>query len=302
MGKSWLERINIVRSKLDRTVKYIYLSRGNVTEFSYIDKNDPKDIICVPTQTGCKMGCKFCFLTDYDLAVRNLAPEEISLPTVSMVHRLSLTEKPARKQVLLVSFMGCGEPLNNIENVIEAMKSLRRSFFEKYHIVRFAVATLMPHEKLAENLILAVKKENLPVKLHLSLHTPDAKVRKEIMPAAIPADQSLDLLEKFRKETDNSVEVHYSLIDGVNDRDVDMQKLSALLKTRGIPVKFLIYNEKPSVTFRQSKRVSEFRKHLEREGIASEFYIPPGGDIGSSCGQFLMDYYAEYNSNKKSKE
>ena len=85
-----LEFLEKIKSKLDRTVKYIFLSRGQVIEFSYIDKNDGKDIICAPTQTACRLGCKFCFLSDYDLEVRNLTPEEISIPDSLYFERLRI--------------------------------------------------------------------------------------------------------------------------------------------------------------------------------------------------------------------
>ena len=115
------------------------------------------------------------------------------------------------------------------------------------------------------------------------------------MPGASPLHGSIEQVKKFMSLTGNSAEIHYALINKVNDRDKDLKMLVELLENTGIPVKFLIYNEKPSVEFAASLRVNYFRKVLERRGIKTEFYIPPGRDIGSSCGQFLMDYYEKFN-------
>jgi len=104
-------------SKTDRTVKYIFLSRNQVLEVSYIDKQDGKDIICVPTQTGCNLGCEFCHLTDQNLQldVRNLETQEIAATIEYVLDDLGLENK--KDKTLLISFMGAGEPLLNIDNI-----------------------------------------------------------------------------------------------------------------------------------------------------------------------------------------
>ncbi len=288
-----------VSSKVDKTVKFIFLARGQVIEFSYINKDDGKDIICVPAQTACNLGCKFCFLSDYDLEVRNLEPEEIIFPIDYVVKDMNLLTRPDRNKVFLISFMGCGESLRNIKNVIDSCNRIRDKYCEDYKVVRFAVASLMPRIKLMQKFTDEVRKHKLPLKFHLSLHSPDSEVRKKIMPSASSIAESVILTEFFVRYTGNSAEIHYSMIEGVNDRPEDLSALTRLLKNRGIPVKFLVYNEKPSVDFKGSSRVDYFRNHLESEGIATEFYNPPGADIGSSCGQFLMDYYEKYNKRKK---
>lgn len=290
--------LNIVRSKLDATVKYVFLSRGEIVEFSFIDKDDGKDIICVPTQTACRLGCKFCYLSDYELKVRNLAAREIAEHVDHVIKDLGLEWRLDRNRVLLVSYMGCGEPLLNVTGTIAAATLLRERHWTAYETIRFAVASLIPRLDRMREFTEAVAREKLQLKFHLSLHSPDDAVRKELMPGSSPIGPSLDLVDKFRDRTGNAAEIHYSLIAGVNDRDEDLSGLVALLRGRGISVKFLMYNEKPSAAFQESKRVAEFRNALESAGIATEHYRPPGWDIGSSCGQFLMDYYAKYNRKK----
>ncbi len=119
-----------VWSKEDATVKFIFRA-PEIIEFSYINKSDGKDIICAPTQTSCNLGCKFCFLSDYKLKVRNLQPEEITTPIDYVVEKLGLLSLEKRNKVLLVSFMGCGEPLLNLINVITAAKTIREKYAKK---------------------------------------------------------------------------------------------------------------------------------------------------------------------------
>lgn len=298
-----LELLQKVKSKVDNTVKFVFLSRGQIIEFSYIDKNDGKDIICVPTQTGCRLKCKFCFLSDYDLAVRNLTAVEISSGVDYVIKDLRLLEKEKPNSVLLISYMGCGEPLCNLRGLIGSCINIRDDYAGKYIIVRFGVASLIPKLDAMRNLIDLVQMHKLQLKFHLSLHSPDAKTRKFLAPAAKGIAGSLALVELFMLRTGNSAEMHYALIDGVNDRTEDLLGLIALLKgagipDRGIPVKFLVYNEKPSLDFKCSEKIQEFRSALEAEGIKTEYYHPPGWDIGSSCGQFLMEYYEKFNTKK----
>ncbi|MDO8430266.1 MAG: radical SAM protein [bacterium] len=290
-----LKLLDKVYSKVDKTVKFVFLSRGQIIEFSYINKDDGKDIICVPVQTACNLMCEFCFLSDYDLQVRNLTPKEIAPCIDYVVQDLNLLTRLNRNKVFLISFMGCGEPLLNIQNVIESCRQIRDKYQKNYQVVRFAVASLIPKMELMEKFVDSVRKNQIPLKFHLSLHSPDFKARKWLMPAASSIRESIDAVLYFMKCTNNSAEIHYALIDGVNDREEDLFKLVELLKNRNIPIKFLVYNKKPSASFIKSPRIDYFRKILEKEGIATEFYIPPGADIGSSCGQFLMDYYEKYN-------
>lgn len=292
-----LRFIKKIPSKADNTVKYVFrTATGEIVELSYIKKDgDNKDIICASTQTSCNLGCKFCFLSDYDLKVRNLKAEEISLPIDYIIKDLALPKNINPSEVLLISFMGCGEPLLNLENVIAAAKLVRAKYNSAYPVVRFAIATLIPHPKYMDKLIKMVKAEGLLVKLHLSLHSPDSEVRAELMPAAHSIEESISLLNKFRLTTDNHVEIHYAMIDGINDRNQDLSSLIKLFSNSGIPIKFLVYNQKPSLDLKESPRVAFFREELAKHGIVTEFYIPPGRDVGSSCGQFLMEYYEIFN-------
>ena len=284
---------SIVKSKKDKTIKFVFLSNNQIIEFSYINKDDGKDIICAPTQTACNLGCKFCFLSDIKLPVRNLETYEIVAPIIFMIRALGLTGKQDSNKTLLISYMGCGEPLLNLENVITASCEIRNKVSDKYQTVRFAVASLIPQISLMEKFIEGVTKNNLKMKFHLSLHSPDIIVRKALMPATELIEESIKLVEKFMHITGNSAEIHYALIKNINDRENDLNELINLLRNRNIPVKFLAYNKKPNQDMEESEKVNHFRAMLGLAKIETEFYLPPGQDIGSSCGLFLMDYYLD---------
>jgi 23S rRNA (adenine2503-C2)-methyltransferase len=198
------------------------------------------------------------------------------------------------KKMLLVSYMGCGEPLLNWDNVISSMVRINNNFSP----CRFAIATLIPAAAWYHffDSIHYIKDEKLDVKIHLSLHFTREDVRKGWMPAAMPIEASVAALEFYRKFTGQSVEVHYALIDDVNDGDEEAGELGELLQNRDIPVKFLQYNKRSSLNCIPSSRVSDFMYIVGDYGVRCEYYIPPGLDVGASCGQFLLDYYMKYNA------
>lgn len=293
-----MQLIDKICSTVDKTVKFIFqLDCGLITEVAYINKDDGKDILCVSCQTACKLACKFCFTTDAlgKIRTRSLTGEEI-VSVVSSAY--DLLELAKNERMLLISYMGCGEPLCNTSGILSSMRNLR----DKYKQIRFAIATLIPHYLWTDffRLVQEVQIYKFNLKLHLSLHFTNDEVRQEWMPAALPIGPAVAMLEFYRKLTGNSVEVHYALIDGVNDHMCDADALAKLLGNRDIPVKLLQYNEREVVPEKHSEpdAVQRFMDNLERQGIKTEYYVPPGKDCGASCGAFLLDYYLKYNGVK----
>ena len=282
-----------VKSERDNVTKYIFNTEDNlIVEVSYINKDDGKDIICVPCQTMCNLACKFCHTTEYigKIKNRNLTSYEIT-DTVNHIYDHQKLE--GLNRLLLVSFMGCGEPLENVSEVIIAMVRLKLDSFSP---VRFAVATGIPKKNVKEffEFTSKVKFHRLDVKLHLSLHYTDDKLRKEWMPSTMDILPTLDAAQFFKSYTGNKVEIHYALIEGLNDGIQDGLDLLSMLQSRGFNVKILFYNEKESLEVKPSDQYEFFRELLTNNHVECEYYIPPGIDIGSSCGMFLMDYYLEF--------
>jgi len=284
-----LEKIN---STLDKTIKYVFkLEDGLITELAYIDNNTDKDIICVSSQTACQMNCRFCFTSDYlnEIQTRNLQYIEISDCVDFIYNDLSLGQR-----MLLVSYMGCGEPILNWNDVVRSMLQIRR----KYNPCRFAIATIIPKFSWHRffDLTSEIKKHKLPVKMHLSLHFTDDETRSEWMPNALEIIPSLAALEFYKYITGNSVEIHYTLIDRFNDYKNEAECLGNLLKGRDIPVKLLKYNARPCLKYVPSENVKNFMLILSAYVEKIEYYEPPGKSVGASCGELLMDYYLKYNS------
>lgn len=273
-----------VDSAVDNASKFVFkTSTKDLIEFNYIDNGSSKDIICSATQTSCKQGCVFCFLTALNLPVRHLTSDQIVYGVSNVIRHCRNKDN----NTLLISFMGAGEPLINKDNVIKAAKIIHSLYKNKYETVRFAIATIMPSAKLMKEFTKQVKESGLNFKVHLSLHSTSDNSQKEIMPKAGNIRESIDLLINYSLETDNETEIHYTLIKDVNDTDADIVRLVNLFRETGITIKFLDFVE--SGELRASSRVLLFREHLKLAGIKTEFYIPPGRDIGTSCGQFLID-------------
>jgi 23S rRNA (adenine2503-C2)-methyltransferase len=288
-----------IKSSIDNTRKFIFVNNNRqVMEIAYIDHADDKDSLCVPTQSACSMACKFCHTTDVlgKIKAANLWSGEIVEGVETAYKELGLAGRP---RTLLVSFMGCGEPLENDFEVLQTMRALTSSFSGRVPLIRFGMATLMPRcsagtfVRLAE----AVKAEKIPLKVHLSLHFTQDELRRKWMPRAMDIAPSINLLEFYSMYTGNPVEVHYTLIDGVNDSDEDACRLGMLLRGRGVDVKLLRFNPKAGEPYQPTpaEGVKIFEGMLgEGFGVVSECYNPPGTDIGASCGQFMMDYYVKY--------
>ena len=281
-----------VFSKLDSTIKYVFVNNDNFTlEFSYINKNDGKDIICVPNQTMCNMACKFCHCTEY---IGKIKSEKLSwLDLVDGIQYIISDLGLRYDKMLLISFMGIGEPILNHENIIKTMLH----FYKKREMIniRFAIATCIPKNHWIEffNFTNSIKQLGLPVKLHLSLHYTDESIKKEWMPASLDIFSSINAVNFYRLVTGNKVEIHYALIDGLNDSEQDAIYLSQLLENKNMVVKFLFFNEKESLDYHRSNKdkLDIFKKYFDEWELEFEYYTPPGLDIGASCGQFFMDNY-----------
>lgn len=276
---------NTVKSKQDATIKFVVgYDDGTKAEVSYIDKNDGKEIICCPTQTSCRMGCKFCFLTSAGdkLKARSLTADEMTNSVM-----LAIKENPLKGKKLLVSYMGSGEPLLNWREMVVSMLQINVLVPES----RFAFATSLPKAAAGEfiDMINYVSKLNLDIKAHLSLHFTTDADRQEYMPASLDIATSITLLELYKNLAKHRVEVHYTLMDGVNDGPKHALELRRLLGNRGIPLKLLYYSENPALDVHRSNYVDKFMNLLKTQDLEVEFYQPPGQDIGASCGQFFVE-------------
>lgn len=282
----------VVNSTIDNTRKYIFYTVDKlVIEFSYINKNDGKDIICIPSQSFCNLGCKFCHTSDFIGIIknRNLSSDELLFGIDYIYNDLKLNKN---KRILLISVMGLGEILFNIDNLIEVFTNVKN----KYDVyTRFSFATSLPKNKYNEffRFTRLIEKNKLDVKLHLSLHYTNDILRDKWMSNSLEIKPSLLAVEMYNLITKNPVEIHYTLIDGLNDSIEDAIKLTELIKDKNFNVKFLYYNEKETLEYKHSDliKVNNFSNLFDKNNISYEYYKPVGYDIFAGCGMLAIENY-----------
>ena len=278
-----LETVDVKVSGVDGTRKYLFrLNDGNVIE-SVLMRYHHGNSVCVSSQVGCRMGCRFCASTLDGLA-RNLLPSEI----LEQVYRIQAS---TGERVSNVVVMGSGEPFDNYENLVRFIRLL--SDENGLHIsqrnITVSTCGLVPQ-------IRRFAGEGLSVTLALSLHAPDDEVRKTLMPVAnrYSLKEVLPACMEYYEKTGRRLTFEYSLVAGVNDSRREAERLARLLKhTRG-HVNLIPVNPIRERNFKQSDReaVEAFRSVLENHGLTATVRREMGRDIGGACGQLRKSYLA----------
>lgn len=271
-------------SKLDGTIKYLFSLRdGNCVE-SVIMKYEHGNTICISSQVGCRMGCKFCAST-IGGKVRDLTPAEL-------LGQVIAAQRDSGERISNIVMMGIGEPLDNYDNV---MKFLRLVGDEKglnigYRHISLSTCGIVPN-------IYRLAEEDLPITLSISLHAPDDATRSEIMPINKKwgVDELLDACREYFSITKRKISFEYTLISGKNDTRENALKLAKLLngklrsrtQTMPIHVNLIPVNEVSESGFVRSDKeaVARFAKTLEEKGICATVRRKLGSDINASCGQ-----------------
>lgn len=261
-------------SSLDETVKYlIELSDGNIVE-TVLMSYEHGYSICISTQVGCRMGCRFCAST-MDGLIRNLTPSEIE-------GQVRAVSDDSGKRISSIVVMGIGEPMDNYDNLVAALRALNNPDGMGIGIRHITVSTCgLPEgiKRLAE--------ENLPVTLALSLHAPTDAIRKTIMPAAKIAtiEELLELTDNYAKKTGRRVTFEYALIRGVNDSIKCAEELGSLLSGRLCHVNLIEANPVQGRDFKRGANKREFVNILSRHNVTATVRRELGKDISASCGQ-----------------
>jgi 23S rRNA (adenine2503-C2)-methyltransferase len=232
----------------------------------------PRDGVCVSTQVGCAVGCSFC-MTGRDGLLRQLGSAEIVAQAV-----LART----RRQVDKVVFMGMGEPAHNMDNVLEAIDLL-------------GTAGGIPHKNLVFSTVGDRRVfERLPqgrVKpaLALSLHTTSFELRARLLPKAPHLDPAelVALGEAYARATGYPIQYQWTLLEGINDGDAELEGIVRLLKGKYAVMNFIPYNEIDGLDYRRpaSERMAEMSRYLHRHGILAKLRQSAGQDVDGGCGQ-----------------
>ena len=273
---SW-EKIKIVKKEEDHlTKKYLFELLDNNHVEAVLMYHDYGISICISSQVGCNMGCKFCESGRLK-KVRNLS-------TYEMVMQILLAEADIKERISSVVIMGIGEPLDNYDNVINFIKIINDAKGLAIGARHITLSTCGIVPKIYE-----LAKLPLQVNLALSLHAPSDEIRNTIMPVnkAYNISQVLTAISDYIAQTNRRVTIEYVMLKEVNDSKDCAIMLANLLKGLNVYVNLIPYNETNNINFKKSDKntilsfYDELKKHNINVTIRKEF----GSKISAACGQ-----------------
>ena len=267
------------RSK-DGTVKYLFeLADGNCIE-TVLMRYNYGNTVCVSTQVGCRMGCRFCASTQGG-RVRNLEAGEIAAEIYGVM-------RDTGERVSHVVLMGIGEPLDNFDNVMDFLKIVSCADGINIGMRNFSLSTcgLVPMiDKLAE--------KKLQLTLSVSLHAPENTMRSSMMPVndAYPVEQLIDACRRYQQTTGRRISFEYSMVRGVNDSDQTAAMLAKLIRGMGAHVNLIPINPVDGSPYSASDdaNVRRFQQRLMDLGVNATVRRRLGQDISAACGQLRRE-------------
>jgi 23S rRNA (adenine2503-C2)-methyltransferase len=232
----------------------------------------PRGGLCVSTQVGCAVGCVFC--------MSGRAGLQRQLGSAEIVAQVALARK--RRAVSKVVFMGMGEPAHNLDNVLEAIELLgTQGNIGHKNLVFSTVGDLRVFERLMAGKVKPA--------LALSLHTTDALLRARLLPHApqIAIEELVERAEAYARATGYPVQYQWTLIEGVNDSDAEVERIAQLLSWKYAVMNFIPFNPVDGLDYRRpsSERIASMVQTLKRHGILAKIRDSAGQEIEGACGQ-----------------
>ena len=272
-----IEKLNIVRVERDVDVsKYLFeLADGEHIE-AVLMRHDYGNSVCVSSEVGCNMGCRFCE-SGRRKKVRNLE-------TYEMVLQILQISRDLGERISHVVVMGIGEPFDNYDNVINFLKIINHPKGLAIGARHITVSTCGLVPKIEE-----FSKLDLQFNLAVSLHGPTNEVRDQIMPInkAYPIEKLMSALKKYYNRTNRRITFEYVMLDGINDTVECANKLSELVKDLNCYVNLIPYNETHNIKFKRSSTIQIMRFYdiLKKNKISVTIRREFGGNISAACGQ-----------------
>ena len=261
-------------SALDGTIKYLWrLPDGNCIE-TVLMRYKHGNTVCISCQVGCRMGCAFCAST-LGGKVRDLRPSE-------MLDQVLFTQLDSGEPISNIVLMGIGEPLDNFDTVLrflELVNSPDGLNIGMRHISLSTCGLADQIDKLAQY--------KLQLTLSVSLHAPDDETRSKIMPVnrSVGVERLMKACHDYFAVTGRRVSFEYAMIDGVNDSDAQADLLARHVRGMSAHVNLIPLNHVEESPLKPSRRVKEFQRRLEEQGITVTVRRRLGSDIDASCGQ-----------------
>ena len=279
--------VEIVRklvSQIDGTRKYLFaLSDGAIIE-SVLMKYEHGNTVCISTQVGCRMGCKFCAST--------LDGVERGLTAGEMLSQIYAIQKDCGERVHGTVLMGSGEPLDNYDNVVKFLRLIndpKGQNMGQRHITLSTCGLVDQMYKLAE--------EDLQITLAVSLHAPNDGIRTQTMPIAkvYSMDKLLQACRDYADKTKRRITFEYALIHGVNDGDEHAWELVKKLRDMLCHVNLIPVNDVKERNYVKSTadRVKRFAGILNDNGVETTVRRKLGSDIDAACGQLRRSHMKE---------
>lgn len=279
-----LKKVDCRISKEDGTRKYLFaLADGNVVESVWM-RYRHRNSVCISSQVGCRMGCRFCAST-LDGLLRNLTPSE-------MLDQIYAIERDTAERVSNVVVMGTGEPMDNYENTVRFVRMLsdERGANISQRNITVSTCGIVPRMRM-------LAEEGLQITLALSLHAPNQQKRLELMPVAKKYDicEAVDACKYYFEKTGRRITFEYSLVGGVNDSAEDAKELAHLVRGINCHVNLIPVNPIEERDYVQSNRavIEAFKNKLEKYGINVTIRREMGRDIDGACGQLRRKHISE---------
>lgn len=267
----------VIESKsVDGTVKYLYgLKDGNLIE-TVVMNHDYGYSICVTSQVGCNMGCRFC--------ASGILKKKRNLTAGEIMSQIIESERAYGKRISYVVVMGIGEPFDNYEHLMTFLTNANSPKGLEIGARHMTVSTCGIVPKIKE-----YADEQLQINLAISLHAPNNDVRNQLMPInkAYPIEQVIDAIRYYMTKTNRRITIEYILIDELNDKREHAYELLKLLKGLNVYVNLIPYNEVTEAPFKRSKRENQeaFYDVLKKGGMNATLRKEQGHDINAACGQ-----------------
>ncbi|MCR4716296.1 MAG: 23S rRNA (adenine(2503)-C(2))-methyltransferase RlmN [Lachnospiraceae bacterium] len=268
-------------SKIDGTMKFLFeLNDGHIIE-SVMMRYKHGNSVCISSQVGCRMGCRFCAST-LDGLIRNLTPSEMLLQVYEI-------QKAIGERVSNIVVMGSGEPFDNFDNLIRFIRLVTDENGLNISQRNITVSTCGIVEKIREFADL-----NLQVTLAISIHAPIDSYRQSLMPIAnkYTVKEIMDACHYYLEKNNRRITFEYSLVKGANDSEELAIKLSELLKGMLCHVNLIPVNPIKERDYEQSEatHIERFKNTLEKNHINVTIRREMGRDIAAACGQLRRDY------------
>ena len=273
----YFEKLEVIKEQKDKDVsKFLFkLSDENLIE-AVLMNHDYGNSLCVSSQVGCNMGCRFCESGRLK-KVRNLTSSE-------MVLQILKVEKLIGKRISHVVVMGIGEPFDNYDNLVSFITIINHAKGIALGSRHITVSTCGVVPKIYE-----FAKLPFQVNLAISLHAPNDKIRNEIMPInkAYNVSTLIKAIKDYLSITNRRVTFEYIMLDGVNDNASNAKELASLLRGINCYVNLIPYNETENISFKRTEKekILKFYDILKKEKINVTIRREFGGNIDAACGQ-----------------